>query len=90
MSFQINEDSLIKQVFYGIPVSQIQLTAKDIPANYLDRFVFFCFFFFGSVFLIFLQCSFIFISFYGWFSSYSISFVMEFSFIKFSFSYYRN
>merc|ERR1712137_656170 len=37
MSFQSNEEELIQKVFYGIPASEIQLTAKDIPANYLER-----------------------------------------------------
>mmetsp|Transcript_6925 Transcript_6925/g.8609 ORF Transcript_6925/g.8609 Transcript_6925/m.8609 type:complete len:483 (-) Transcript_6925:30-1478(-) len=37
MSLQLNEEELIRKVFYGIPPSQIQMTAKDIPANYLAR-----------------------------------------------------
>jgi len=35
MSFQLNEEDLIREVFYGIPPSQIQLTAKEMPSNYL-------------------------------------------------------
>merc|ERR1712100_641224 len=37
MSFQLNEEDLISKIFYGIPPSQIQLTAKDIPVNYLPK-----------------------------------------------------
>ena len=39
MSFQLNEEDLISKIFYGIPPSQIQLTAKDIPVNYLPKYV---------------------------------------------------